>query len=452
MKAFTGKISIKIVATFLILASGIIINQSNSYSKTDKQDEIFLKNGHTVRGIIIEKIPGESVRIKIENGEILEYDLSMVKKIKEIKHKKNSDAGKRNEKSSKRLFVENGSKADDTKKGMIPEIKSAKNPNTVVTKSIHDDVEYEDVVYLNNGNVIRGLIKEQIPGFSVKIESNDGSIFVYNMDDIEKITKEPLKNSKKSNEFDEFSDETEEKPVKSTKTGYNYGSMVGIYTGGFYGQGSSSVSNASASSYSGFNFGLLFEYNLNKLINHKINIGFSYSSESSQGTRTYDASYTNRVSHYNFYTGEYDYSTEYVKDIRTTSYELSNTWIGFEVDNTFGINFVQNKNLRLWAGPKLKFAAMFLSSTEKNNESVYGYFGSKIAFGGAPVIGANLKLNKSISLGLDLGYNLMYVTGKVTHQNESPSDMDGLEHHAFANMSVLFNFSGLFKKTTGNNY
>ena len=49
---------------------------------------------------------------------------------------------------------------------------------------------YEEVVYLKNGSVIHGVIIEQIPNTSIKIKTNDGNIFVFKMDEIEKITKE----------------------------------------------------------------------------------------------------------------------------------------------------------------------------------------------------------------------------------------------------------------------
>ena len=48
----------------------------------------------------------------------------------------------------------------------------------------------EEVIYLKNGSVIRGVITEQIPGVSLKISTKDGNIFAYQMDDVEKITKE----------------------------------------------------------------------------------------------------------------------------------------------------------------------------------------------------------------------------------------------------------------------
>ena len=47
-----------------------------------------------------------------------------------------------------------------------------------------------DVVYLKNGSIIKGKIIEQIIGESVKIETADGSIFVYKVEEIEKIVKE----------------------------------------------------------------------------------------------------------------------------------------------------------------------------------------------------------------------------------------------------------------------
>lgn len=49
---------------------------------------------------------------------------------------------------------------------------------------------YKDVVYLKNGSVIKGLIIEQVPNVSIKIQTNDGCLFVYKISEIEKITKE----------------------------------------------------------------------------------------------------------------------------------------------------------------------------------------------------------------------------------------------------------------------
>ena len=51
-------------------------------------------------------------------------------------------------------------------------------------------VEMRDVVYLKDGSVVKGTIVEQVPNKSLKIETADGSLFVYKFDDIEKIAKE----------------------------------------------------------------------------------------------------------------------------------------------------------------------------------------------------------------------------------------------------------------------
>ncbi len=51
--------------------------------------------------------------------------------------------------------------------------------------------QMEDVVHLKNGSVIRGTIIEQIPGESLKIQTQGGSVFVYTMDEIAEIGREP---------------------------------------------------------------------------------------------------------------------------------------------------------------------------------------------------------------------------------------------------------------------
>tara|TARA_Y100001968_G_C19378721_1_gene729132 strand:- start:944 stop:1501 length:558 start_codon:yes stop_codon:yes gene_type:complete len=49
--------------------------------------------------------------------------------------------------------------------------------------------DYEDVIYLNNGSVIYGIIIEQIPNEQIKIQSGK-NVFVYKMEDVQKIAKE----------------------------------------------------------------------------------------------------------------------------------------------------------------------------------------------------------------------------------------------------------------------
>lgn len=49
-----------------------------------------------------------------------------------------------------------------------------------------------DVVYLKNGGITKGIIIEQVPNQSLKIQTADGSVFVYKFSEIEKISKEGI--------------------------------------------------------------------------------------------------------------------------------------------------------------------------------------------------------------------------------------------------------------------
>ncbi len=64
----------------------------------------------------------------------------------------------------------------------------------------------EDVVYLKNGSIIRGIIIEQVPNQSIKIQTKDRNVFVFKYDEIEKMTKEnlPLENSKDKPKLSDF--------------------------------------------------------------------------------------------------------------------------------------------------------------------------------------------------------------------------------------------------------
>ena len=52
--------------------------------------------------------------------------------------------------------------------------------------------QMEDVIHLKNGGLIRGMIIEEIIGESLKIKTRDGNVFVYTMDEIAKMSREPV--------------------------------------------------------------------------------------------------------------------------------------------------------------------------------------------------------------------------------------------------------------------
>ncbi len=55
----------------------------------------------------------------------------------------------------------------------------------------------EDVVYLKDGSILRGTILEITPGKTLKIQMRDGNILTYDMDKVERMTREPAVGSQK---------------------------------------------------------------------------------------------------------------------------------------------------------------------------------------------------------------------------------------------------------------
>ncbi len=60
----------------------------------------------------------------------------------------------------------------------------------LLTPAAASGEDYDDVIYLNDGSIIRGIIVEEVPGEIYKIEIAGGSILVYEPDEIEKIVRE----------------------------------------------------------------------------------------------------------------------------------------------------------------------------------------------------------------------------------------------------------------------
>jgi hypothetical protein len=84
----------------------------------------------------------------------------------------------------------------------------------------------EDVIYLKNGSVIKGIIIEQVPNVSIKIQTVDKNIFAFKMEEIERMTKEPVTNDRYS-----FSNSGEKffmnKKNKYFSVGVGYGNSYG---------------------------------------------------------------------------------------------------------------------------------------------------------------------------------------------------------------------------------
>ncbi len=75
----------------------------------------------------------------------------------------------------------------------------------------------EDVVYLKDGTIVRGTIIEQIPGESLKIQTQGGSMFFYTLEEIAKIVKEPVLEPEVKAEPDPEPDVTTDETAKIAK-------------------------------------------------------------------------------------------------------------------------------------------------------------------------------------------------------------------------------------------
>ena len=58
-----------------------------------------------------------------------------------------------------------------------------------------------EVVYLKNGGILRGIIIEQVPNTSLKVQMRDKSIVACRYDEVEKITKENVYLKSDTNDF-----------------------------------------------------------------------------------------------------------------------------------------------------------------------------------------------------------------------------------------------------------
>ncbi|MES2619346.1 MAG: hypothetical protein V4615_00730 [Bacteroidota bacterium] len=90
--------------------------------------------------------------------------------------------------------------------------------STLSVAGLYAQAEMEDVIYLKNGSIYRGVIVEQVPNVSMKIKTLGGNVFAVTMAEIEKITKE-------------------EKPAAPRGEDYRYGMHHG-FGGSYHGRDS----------------------------------------------------------------------------------------------------------------------------------------------------------------------------------------------------------------------
>ena len=73
--------------------------------------------------------------------------------------------------------------------------------STMLTASTFSQEEMQDVIYLENGSVVKGIIVELVPNVSVKIKLQDGIVYIYPMDEVRKIVRKNAPKERKSPEL-----------------------------------------------------------------------------------------------------------------------------------------------------------------------------------------------------------------------------------------------------------
>ena len=87
----------------------------------------------------------------------------------------------------------------------------------------------QEVLYLKNGGIVRGSIVEEKYGESVKIQTADGSVFVYKMDEIEKKTKEaPVVSQASASSYGQTVVEKKKGPTRGYRAFIYFGLGAGV--------------------------------------------------------------------------------------------------------------------------------------------------------------------------------------------------------------------------------
>ena len=113
------------------------------------------------------------------------------------------------------------------------------------SNNLEDGLEEQDVLYLKNGSIIRGKIIEMLPDKTVKIRTADGSLFVYQMTEVEKIVMEEAKKEETAPaKYAEDTMKKEEVPDKmyNTQISFGYGNSFGGFGASLQGELSENIS------------------------------------------------------------------------------------------------------------------------------------------------------------------------------------------------------------------
>ena len=247
---------------------------------------------------------------------------------------------------------------------------------------------FQDVVYLKNGSIIRGTIIEQVPNESLKIETADGSLFVFKISEVEKMTKERVNASQQAAIESEFMQQ-EETPVRKHQSGIKGGLNIASE------MGSEGKHSSQTDARLGFHLGFFVEVPISAKVSIQPELLYSM-----QGGRYKDGKYS---------------ITEKIYYI--------NIPLMFKF-------YVWEQRLSIDVGPQFGYMISAKISSEGNSMNIYD---SDVLnkFDAALALGISFKLNEKIDFGL---------RGAVSFTNMLSEGGDYRVTNSVSQLSVAFKF------------
>ena len=147
----------------------------------------------------------------------------------------------------------------------------------LLADSVLSQNQTRDAVYLKNGSVIKGEIIEQVPNKSIKIQTSDGNIFVYDFSEIEKITKEPIASQSKIR-TEEVSSSEQELGSQNIPKGFHMhdGFYLSLNGGPAFGSIKMNATNTSFNTMEFSGTGFQFDFKIGGVISEVANLILSF--------------------------------------------------------------------------------------------------------------------------------------------------------------------------------
>ncbi len=218
----------------------------------------------------------------------------------------------------------------------------------------------------------------------------------------------------------------------SVSTSYSIG--LGLYAPLTFGSGYDEIQESSTAirpwntTHSAYGIGFVLDTKVadDKLVNYRLNVGFSTQSNKFDGINQ-------RYPNGTYATNGYDYDM----------YKIS-------FDNTLGFGFVRTNFMRVWAGPQIRLGWGVGSGNSNSNEFTSVQFG----LGFAPVVGINFNIGSMFSICGDMGYRFSYLIGAAdydytyyldTYSSRQSDPIYRSEKEFFVNISAMFRIHDVFE-------